>query len=376
MARRKGKSQRRISNWEQRFGDDADMQDTSARRQSLSHRAVKLGSGSFAASADALDESRQCEGMIVGVFRRGAYVRMEGRRLFCGIAKTFRAPEGSTPLAVGDVVTVAMAPAEYTDGQKQLDRDRMDGMILSRQPRASALSRPRPQSGKRRDEFDADMFEKVIAANMDVLLIVVSTRQPPLVRGLIDRFLIIAERGELEPIVVINKTDLGPADEHVLADLKASDVPVLLCSALHSRGLEALAKAMAGKRSILAGASGVGKSTLINHIIPGADAVTRSIRAKDERGRHATSTAAVYDLPGGGILVDTPGIRELGIPLEAVEVAWYFREFEEFAPRCRFRNCTHTHEPDCAIIAAVEQGDIKARRYDSYLRILDTLNSN
>jgi ribosome biogenesis GTPase len=94
---------------------------------------------------------------------------------------------------------------------------------------------------------------------------------------------------------------------------------------------------------------------------------------KDERGRHTTTSAAVYDLPGGGMLVDTPGLRELGMSLDAEELPWYFPEFEPFAPQCRFNDCTHTHEPDCAVIAAVEAGRIPPRRYESYLRILETL---
>ena len=113
---------------------------------------------------------------------------------------------------------------------------------------------------------------------------------------------------------------------------------------------------------------------LINAIVPGAHAATRTVRAADERGRHTTSAAVVYNLSEGGILVDTPGIRELGMRLDATELPWYFPEFEPLAPNCRFNNCTHTHEPECAVIRAVEAGDIVQRRYESYLRILDTLS--
>ncbi len=374
MARRKGKAQQRIKDWQQRFisGRD-DVEDAFPQGRKLSARGIKLGDGSFAASEQSPDGMDQKEGMVVGVFRRGAFVRIEGKEIFCGIAKTFRAPKGFSPLAVGDVVTAAIVRPEHIDGQKELDKDRMDGMILSRRLRETALSRPRIRSGKRRNEYDKDTFEKVIAANMEVLLIVASTREPTLRHGLIDRFLIIAERGELEPVLVVNKIDLAAPDEQVLTDFRALEVETVLCSAATGEGLDHLRGVLAGKRSVFAGASGVGKTTLINALVPGANAATRTVRQKDSRGRHTTSTAGVYDLPAGGILVDTPGIRQLGIDLQAAELPWYFPEFEDAARQCKFNDCTHTHEPDCAVVAAVEAGQIKPRRYEGYLRIFETL---
>ncbi|MCK4602480.1 MAG: ribosome small subunit-dependent GTPase A, partial [Phycisphaerae bacterium] len=146
--------------------------------------------------------------------------------------------------------------------------------------------------------------------------------------------------------------------------------------AVTGQGLEDLRAALLGRRSVLAGASGVGKSTLINALVPEADAATRAIRMKDQRGRHTTSAAVVYDLPKGGVIIDTPGIRELGVGLKAGELPWYFPEFEPLSPQCKFNNCTHTHEPDCAVVRAVEEGNILPRRYESYLRILESLKGN
>jgi len=375
MAKRKGKSQQRIKDWHQRYlAGEAD-DDTAPRRMKLSARAVKLPS--FREDDDArsigLEGLPTVEGMVVGMFPGGSVVRVGDEEMLCGIAKTFRAPEGSTPLTVGDVATVAITRSEHADATSD-DRDRADGMVVARGPRETALSRPQPRSGKRTDEYKTETFEKVIAANMDVLLIVAATRQPPLRHGLIDRYLIIAERGELQPILVINKIDLDKPDKQVLADFKSLGIDVLLCSAATGKGTRALSRKLTGKRSILAGASGVGKSTLINAIVPDANAATRTVRAADERGRHTTTAAVVYDLPGGGMLIDTPGIRELGMRLDATELPWYFPEFEALAPACRFNNCTHTHEPECAVLRAVEAGDIVPRRYESYLRILDTLS--
>ena len=429
MARRKrkGKSQRRIKHWHGRYQAGEDAEAGAGRGRKHSERAVKLPPQRLEAPAESLEELPKAEGLVVAVFRRGAIVRIDGEEVFCGIAKTFRAPEGATALAVGDIATVALTQEHHADGRLEIDKDRADGMIVARRLRETVLSRPQPMSGKRLDEHDGDLFEKVIAANMDVLLIVASVVEPPLRPRLVERFLIVAERGELEPVLAINKIDLARPDEQVLGDFRDLGLSAYPCSAVTGEGLGALRRALAGKRSVLAGASGVGKSTLINALVPGAEAATRSVRTKDQRGRHTTAAATVYDLPAlseaegpvlseaegpalseaegpalseaegpvlsraegpvlseaegqtaagagaGGILVDTPGIRELGFQLDLDELPWYFPEFEPLAPQCKFRNCCHVHEPDCAVIAAVEAGTILRRRYESYLRIRQSL---
>jgi len=373
MARRKGKSQQRIKDWRQRLDGESDSSESS--RQKLAPRAVKLPEWRRDRPDPAtLEGLPRREGMVVGLFPGGAMVRADHELLLCGLAGTFRPPEGASALAVGDVVSLALTRPEHADGNTGDDKDRADGMILARAPRRTALTRPQPRSGKRRDEYDERPFEKVLAANMDLLLIVASTRQPPLRHGLIDRFLIIAERGELQPILVVNKIDLAEPDEDVLADFQALGVRIVLCSAADGRGLDELRAVLAGKQSVLAGASGVGKSTLINAIVPGAEAATAAVRQKDQRGRHTTTAAVVYDLPGGGTVIDTPGLRELGIGIGPAELTWYFPEFEPLAARCRFRDCTHSREPDCAVQQAAENGEILPRRYESYLRILETLD--
>jgi ribosome biogenesis GTPase len=374
MAKRKGKSQRRIKNWTQQYHEYDDASDRSINRQKTSRRGVKLPPSRLESPEEDLEHLPKAEGLVVNVSRRGAYVRVEGHdeELFCAIAKTFRAPENATLLTVGDRVTIALT-VEQTEGRTEIDRDRMDGFIVSRDLRETLLSRPQPMSGKRRDEYTDETFEKVIAANMDVLLIVASTKKPPLRRGLIDRFLIIAERGEMSPVLVINKIDLAAPDKGVLAEFHELGIETLLVSAASGEGLDQLRSRLRGHRSVLAGASGVGKTTLINALIPDADALTRSVREKDDRGRHTTTSALVYDLPEGGMIIDTPGIRELGMAIPARQLPWYFPEFESLAPQCRFNDCTHTHEPGCAIQAAVESGEISPRRYGSYLRILDSM---
>ncbi|MCJ7544180.1 MAG: ribosome small subunit-dependent GTPase A [Phycisphaerae bacterium] len=378
MARRKGKSQRRIKDWQRAMSSDS-MADKATSRGRLTRRAVKLPPYRLEAPQDNLELLPKTEGMVTGFFPGGAMVRVGGQVLLCGIAKTFRAPEGSSALAVGDEVTVAMALQEHLSVAAAGDKVRADGMILVRAPRRSALVRPQPRSAKRFDKYETQRLDKVLVANIDQLMIITSTCQPPLRPAGVDRFLIVAERGELAPLLVINKIDLEPADPAVVAGFVELGLKVICCSAVTGEGLEKLRAALAGRRSVLGGASGVGKSTLVNALIPGAAAATRGVRMKDERGRHTTAAARVYDLPPapeggpGGMIVDTPGIRELGIDLTAAQLPWYFPEFEEHGSRCHFKDCTHTHEPDCAVRTAVEAGTIPARRYGSYLRILETL---
>jgi len=376
MARRKGKSRRRVKDWNRRFRrKHPEELDEAYDAESLQPERVKLGPDRTAgvAEEDRLDDRPRAEGMVTGMFRGGAYVRVGRQDLPCRIAGTFRAPEGFTPLTVGDEVAVALTPAEHLSGDRSLDKDRADGVILSRRPRQTALARPSGYRGKRRGQYDEAGVEKVIVANMELLLIVVATRQPPTRGGLIDRFCIVAERGEMEPVVVFNKIDLAAADEEMVAELESGGIRLVRCSGKTGEGLEELRAAVVGRRSVLAGASGVGKSTLVNALVPGADLATRQVRAKDQRGRHMTASATVHELPEGGILVDTPGVRELAMGIDAAELPWYFPEMAELAGGCRFNDCSHTHEPDCAVRDAVEAGAISLRRYHSYLRILESL---
>lgn len=379
MPRRKGKAQRRIKDWQRRFREaPTDSLDANSS-ETLQPLRVKLPASRnkpITEAGETDEPSYESDGIaiVTGLFPGGAIVHMGEDVLLCRLAGTFRPPKGTSALAVGDEVDVALTEAQHVSGDMATDGRRTDGVILSRWPRRSALARPQPTSGKRRGRYDDEMLVKVVAANMDTLLIIASVRQPALRLGLIDRFCIIAERGEMSPILVINKIDLNKPGKTLLKELSAIGLEVFCCSAETGKGFRKLRKVLQGKRSVLAGASGVGKSTLINALVPGADLAVREIRMKDQRGRHMTSAATLHELPGGGLLVDTPGVRELAVEMDAAELTWYFPELAEFAPKCKFNDCTHTHEPDCAVIAAAEAGKIPPRRYQSYLRILETIS--
>jgi putative ribosome biogenesis GTPase RsgA len=194
MAKYKGKSRRRMKNLDEHAISDRD-EDAAMFRQGFSERAVNIPSSRLEAPDENLEDLPKTEGMVTGFFPGGAIVRVDGQEFICGIAKTFRAPEDSTPLAVGDIATVALA--QHAAGDVQTDKVRADGFIIARRPRRTVLARPRPTSGKRQDVYDSTTFQKIIVANVQQLLIVASSRQPGFRQGLIDRLLSVAERGEL-----------------------------------------------------------------------------------------------------------------------------------------------------------------------------------
>jgi ribosome biogenesis GTPase / thiamine phosphate phosphatase len=245
------------------------------------------------------------------------------------------------------------------------------GVVEETLPRQTTLSRP--------DPFHRHI-ERVIAANIDAVVIVVSVKTPPLHPKLIDRYLIAAQRGGAAPVLCVNKIDLLASDEEREAELsklqpyRELSIPALLCSTTEGHGIDTLLQALAGKRCVFVGHSGVGKSSLINAIHPELGLATNTLREADGKGRHTTTASHLYDLPHGIQVIDTPGIREFGLwKLTREEVRWYFDEFEPFAPGCKFSDCSHTHEPACAVKRAVRQGRIAQARYDSYRRILATV---
>lgn len=237
-----------------------------------------------------------------------------------------------------------------------------EGIIERIEPRHGVLSR----ASKRR--------QQTIVANVDQLLIVASTGEPPLKPNLVDRFLVAAEKGGIRPIIVINKIDLvEPADLQPLIGVYAQmGYPVVPVSAALGTGVQRLRRLLAGKATALAGQSGVGKSSLLNAIEPGLGLRVSHISAETQKGRHTTTTAELLPLASGGYVIDTPGIRQFQLwDVVPAEVAGYFRDLRPFVSHCQFADCTHRHEEDCAVKNAVADDLLDARRYESYLAIFE-----
>ena len=239
-----------------------------------------------------------------------------------------------------------------------IDRRRVEGVL----PRRTALSRADPHNPH---------IERVIAANIDLVVNVVALKNPPLRPGLIDRYLIAIGASRAEPLLCVNKIDLldGPADLEALRPYQDLGVTVVLCSAATQTGIDSLREALAGKLCVFTGHSGVGKSSLLNALATDLDLATREVSIGNARGRHTTTSSTLHELPNGARIIDTPGIREFGLwNITASEVRQYFAEFDRY--RCVFANCSHTHEPSCAVKCAVESGAIATARWESYQRII------
>jgi ribosome biogenesis GTPase / thiamine phosphate phosphatase len=235
------------------------------------------------------------------------------------------------------------------------------------QPRRTVLSRTDPHNPR---------IQRVIAANVDTVVNVVSLKTPPLHPGLIDRYLIAIGKSGAEPLVCVNKVDLQASPEELdpMRPYQDVGIPVIFCSAATGIGLAELSDALAGKLCVFAGHSGVGKSSLLNALNPELEIATGSVSSASEKGRHTTTSSALYRLPNGATVIDTPGIREFGL--------WDVTQddlrncYQEFAGHpCAFSDCTHTHEPDCAVKQALASGVISSARYDSYVRILALLST-
>lgn len=219
-------------------------------------------------------------------------------------------------------------------------------------------------------------LEHVITSNIDNLIIVVSAASPPYNTRLVDRLLVAAELGNLDPVILINKIDLSDKkvvknDFSIYAEM---GINCIFISALYNKGLVKLKNGMKEKNSVLIGSSGVGKSTIINKILGEEIQSVKEVSEKTSKGRHNTSYVRMFPLPFGGSVVDTPGIREFGVlEIGKLELAMYFHDFLPYIQDCRFIPCTHTHEPDCAVVEAVESGKISFDRYESYLNFYETL---
>lgn len=273
----------------------------------------------------------------------------EGNLFNCAVRRLLKtiATDQRHVVAVGDHVLF-----RAVDGT-----DPPEGIIESVQPRKGSICRT--SRGRRH----------IIVTNVDQLLIITSAAQPRLKPNLIDRMIIAAEKSGVEPIICINKIDLiDPADlQPLLGVYGRMGYETLLLSAETGFGVERLRRRLAGRESVVAGQSGVGKSSLLNAIYPDLCLRVSEVSTETEKGRHTTTTAELLPTEDDGFIVDTPGIRQFALwDVIPEELAGFFRDLRSYVSLCRFPDCTHTHEDGCAIKDAVADGRLDARRYESY----------
>jgi len=288
-------------------------------------------------------------------------VSIDGDVVDCRIPGKFRLLDiGDTnPIAVGDQVEVTIGD----DGK---------GMIDEIHQRKNYIPRKATRSGR---------DEQILVSNIDRAWVVQSIKMPTLKRGFIDRFMVACEAYEIPAGLIINKVDL-------LKDSKKGEVdaieetytslgyPVLCTSIEDESTIEILKDETKDKTSVLIGHSGVGKTSLINCLDPNIDLTVGDVSSYSEKGKHTTTYARLLELDYGGFIVDTPGIKEFGlVNIEPYELSLFFPEMREPRQQCKFNNCTHNHEPKCGVVEAFERGEIDPERYNSYLNILEGLES-
>ena len=353
IRRASAKNRKRIAGWERYAEDDAFLEQH-ATDERTSHTGERL-LAKFNRLARDESEGTGIEASVYGFEGAHVLVRTAEEQWSCEIRTVLKKQLRGVrnPIAVGDRVRA-----------EKPEQDSEAGIITALLPRDNQLAR-------------ADSHNKalvhVLAANIDDLVIVTSMRMPEIRSGLIDRYLLIAHYNNIRPIIVLNKADLAdPSEYAALYRGLGYDVFTTCADPDHPNGeIDALRNTLKGKTCVLAGQSGVGKSSLVNILFPSIEARVGQVSEIQQKGRHTTTAARSYRVNGGGQLIDTPGIRECGITgMSQLDVALLYPDIAALHHQCKFPDCSHTHEPECAVKAAVENGTLALSRYESYLSII------
>lgn len=292
------------------------------------------------------------EGLVTRAQSGFLNVQTDGGEVVCRLPGRLKKGEVEGDIvAVGDHVTIR----DHGDGT---------GLIESIRERTAVISRIR--SGLKRD------FHQILLANPDQIVIVFACADPEPHLRMLDRFLVIAEKENIRALIIANKVDLVTRQqaEAVFGIYTELGYPVIYTSAKTGEGIEDLRMHLEGKVSALTGPSGVGKSSLLNVLQPGLGLQVRKVSEVTSKGRHTTHVRELFPLEFGGYVADTPGIRTLALwDTEPEELDAYFIEMRDLVADCQFNDCSHTHEPGCAVRQAVESGKISPERYTSYLRL-------
>jgi len=268
----------------------------------------------------------------------------------------------TNPIAVGDHVNMEM--------ENELEDTATISEIL---PRKNYVARISPHNKHQ---------HHIVASNLDQAILFATLKDPKTSQGFIDRFLVACEMYHVPALIVFNKADIYKKKELEKFELlrsnyNAAGYKVILASVLNLQGVDLVKECLHEKTTLISGHSGVGKSTLINTIFPELNLKILEVSGWSGKGMHSTTFAEMFDLPFGGTIIDTPGIRELGLAdLKKQELSGYFPEMRKLVNDCQFNNCMHYNEPGCAVKAAVNQGSISEERYISYLTILDSMEEN
>lgn len=305
-------------------------------------------------------------GRVLSITPQGITVQYEEGTIICSLRGLLKKDKSQLKnlVVVGDFVLFSKQTIE-------------EGLISSIEPRKTVLSRADNLSRRK---------EQLIAANIDQVIITVSVVTPALKPFLVDRYIIATRKGGMQPIIVINKIDLledrsqnelllqeGELFDEFLKAYQSQEI-VIPVSPLTGKGMDKLQEIMRDKASVFSGQSGVGKSSLIN-AITGLDLRVGQVVEKTQKGAHTTTTANLIPLPFGGWCIDTPGIKSFGIwDLKKEDVLPYFSEIHAGGQNCRYPNCTHINEPGCAVLEAVESGEISGLRYQSYVYLMDSVS--